>query len=107
MIALFARTLLTAKLIVLAVGVGPSAGYSRRSPASVSSTTVTLMAMATAAAGIPQSPPAGKARVELAPRAGPPETPAGFRVSATRQGARGKKPLAVGRKAFLTAVSKG
>src|SRR2546427_5486843 len=86
MMALLARTLFAAKLMVLEPGGGPPVGYSRKSPRSVSRTTVTLMAIALASVGIPQIPAAGKLRVVLAPRAGPPEGPGGLRVSATRQG---------------------
>src|SRR5438132_1707374 len=84
--ALLARTLFATKLMVLEPGAGPPVGYSRKSPKSVSWVTVTLMAIALASEGIPQSPAAGKLRVVLAARAGPPEGPGALRVSATRQG---------------------
>ena len=50
-----------------------------------------LIATAFAVKGIPQIPAAGKARTVLAARAGPPDTPTGLRVSATRHGASVKK----------------
>src|SRR5258708_6221731 len=91
MMALFARAFWTEKLIALEVGGGLPAGYSRRSPESVSSTTVTMRATALAMDGIPQTPVTGKLRFVLAPSAGPPEGPTGLRVSATRQGVTVKK----------------
>src|SRR6266850_4329630 len=86
MMALLARGSFARKLMVLVPGTGPPVGYSRKSPTSVSPTTVTLIAIALASAGIPQRPTAGKLREVFAARAGPPEGPAGLRVSATRQG---------------------
>src|SRR5262245_26565738 len=55
-------------------------------PTSVSSTTVTLKTAALASAGTSQRPATGKARVEPAASAGPPDASTGPRVSARRQG---------------------
>jgi hypothetical protein len=45
-----------------------------------------MIATAVAEEGIPQRPATGKVRAVLARSAGPPEGPAGLRVSATRHG---------------------
>ncbi len=91
-IALFARTMPTRKLIALASGAAPPAGYTRKSPASLGVTTAMMIATAVAEGGIPQRPATGKLRTVLAESAGPPEGPSGLRVSATRHGATVKRP---------------
>src|SRR5258706_818134 len=64
----------------------------RRSPPAVGMTTVRLAAMALAEDGTPQRPTTGNVRFVFAASAGPPDGPAGFLVSATRQGVTVKKP---------------
>jgi len=66
-----ARTWLAAKLIVLVGGTGDPVGNSRRSPKSVSPTTVTITATALASLGTLHRPVTWKVRVVLAPSAGP------------------------------------
>src|SRR5438093_841042 len=64
----------------------PPAGETRRSPLVAGPTTARLTATAEAVDGISQRPATGKTRAAPAASAGPPEIPAGPRVSATRQG---------------------
>src|SRR5439155_13552472 len=91
MTALLARTTPARKLMALANGMGSPAGKTRRSPAVAGPTTARLIATAEAVDGIPQRPETGKTRAAPAASAGPPEVPAGPRVSATRQGVTVKK----------------
>ncbi len=91
-IALFALTMPGRKLIALAKGAAPPAGYKRKSPWSLGVTTAMMIATAVAEDGIPQRPATGKVRTVLADSAGPPEGPSGLRVSATRHGATVKRP---------------
>src|SRR5258707_15648145 len=91
--------------MALEMGAGLPAGYSRRSPKSVSPTTVTMRAIAVAVDGIPQTPVTGKLRIVLAASAGPPEGPTGLRVSATRQGVTVKKFEAFDSKSLATKAS--
>src|SRR5712664_1699568 len=102
MMALLARTFCTAKLMALEMGAGLPAGYSRRSPKSVSPTTVTMRAIAVAVDGIPQMPVTGKLWIVLAPSAGRPEGRTELRVSATRQGVTVKKFEALESKILAT-----
>ena len=55
-----------------------------------------MIATAVAEDGTPQRPATGKLRTVLAESAGPPETPLGLRVSATRHGCTVKKPAPAG-----------
>ena len=71
-IALLARTMPGRKLIALARGAGPPAGYTRRSPKSLGRTTAMFTTTAVAEDGIPQLFAIVKPRTVLAASAGPP-----------------------------------
>src|SRR5688572_24490976 len=81
-----ARTWPARKFNMLVPGTGVPDGKRRRLPAAAGWIAVTLSTTERAAAGMPHRPVIGKVRALAAARAGPPEGPAGFLVSATRQG---------------------
>ena len=67
-----------------------AAAKRRKFPAAVGWVTETLDEMARAVEGMPQTPPSGKVRARgdgAHTRAGPPQGPAGLRVSTARHGA--------------------
>src|SRR5262245_56211452 len=84
--ALLARVRPAVKFTVLVTGADGPPGCSRKYPGSPGFTAVTLKATARASAGMLHAPATGKGRLLLAASAGPPEGPAGSRVSATRHG---------------------
>src|SRR5262245_57180558 len=84
--ALLARTTPARKLIALVPGSDWPAGKARKSPSDVGETAVMFTATAFAVDGIEQRFTTGKLRAVPEARAGPPETPSGFRVSARRHG---------------------
>src|SRR5450759_4787301 len=87
--ALFARVLKALKLMALVFGRETSDGNRTSSPWAPLFVIVRFAEIATAAAGMPQTPATSKFRVAFGRRAGPPRAPDPKRVSRTRQGVSG------------------
>src|SRR6266540_5242291 len=75
-------------MLVVAAGVEP-AGKRLRLPADAPCVTVTFTATARTPKGMPQRPPSVRSLSVFATSAGPPQGPAGYRVSETRHGVSG------------------